>query len=98
MPSKGEFCDTPNGRGKITDRNLLTRKVTVTFENGNSSTFAVDEITCSDNDRRPNRNSKNGENRKDEEKECANPQRKQRNQNHRKPADNNAPEKGNHSK
>ena len=45
MPNKGEFCDTPSGRGKITDRNLLTRKVTVTFENGTANTFHVDEIT-----------------------------------------------------
>ena len=96
MPAKGEFCDTPNGRGKITDRNLLTRKVTVTFENGNSSTFPVDEISCSDNDRRPNR-SKNNDHRKEEDKDNNN-SRKQRNQNHRKAADNNAPEKGNHSK
>ena len=44
MPRKGEFCDTPAGRGRITDRNLLTRKVSVTFESGNTSLFAVDEI------------------------------------------------------
>ena len=44
MPRKGEFCDTPNGRGKITDRNLLSRKVSVTFEGGGVSTFSVDDI------------------------------------------------------
>lgn len=44
MPRKGEFCDTPAGRGRITDRNLLTRKVNVTFESGNTTVFPVDEI------------------------------------------------------
>ena len=44
MPRKGEFCDTPNGRGKITDRNLLSRRVSVTFEGGGVSTFSVDDI------------------------------------------------------
>ena len=45
MPRKGEMCSTPSGRGKITDRNLLTRNVVVTFENSVSRTFSVDEIT-----------------------------------------------------
>ncbi|MCI5779256.1 MAG: stage 0 sporulation protein [Lentisphaeria bacterium] len=44
MPRKGEYCETPAGRGRITDRNLLTRKVNVTFESGNVSVFPVDEI------------------------------------------------------
>ncbi len=44
MPRKGEFCETPAGRGKVTDRNLLTRKVSVTFESGSVSVFPVDEI------------------------------------------------------
>ncbi len=44
MPRKGEFCETPTGRGKITDRNLLTRKVSVTFETGTISVFPVDEV------------------------------------------------------
>jgi len=44
MPRKGEFCDTPAGRGRVTDRNLLLRKVTVTFEGGAVSTFAADEV------------------------------------------------------
>lgn len=44
MPRKGEFCETPAGRGKITDRNLLTRKVSVTFETGTISVFPVDEV------------------------------------------------------
>ena len=61
MPRKGEMCDTPAGRGKITDRNLLTRDVVVTFETGVSRTFPVSEITL---DRRggENRKAQNGEN------------------------------------
>ena len=57
MPHKGEFCETPSGKGKITDRNLLTRKVSVTFESGSISTFSVDEITvCPPEKRREVRN------------------------------------------
>ena len=44
MPRKGEFCDTPSGRGRITDRNILLHKVTVTFEGGSVSTFSADEV------------------------------------------------------
>lgn len=44
MPRKGEFCDTPNGRGKVTDRNLLLRRVSVTFEGGSVSTFPVEDV------------------------------------------------------
>ena len=44
MPRKGEFCDTPDGRGKITDRNLLLQKVTVTFESGSVCSYPVSEI------------------------------------------------------
>jgi len=32
MPRKGAMCDCPEGRGKIIDRNLLTREVTVQVE------------------------------------------------------------------
>ena len=44
MPRKGEFCETPSGKGRITDRNLLTSKVSVTFENGSVSVFHVSDI------------------------------------------------------
>ena len=44
MPRKGEYCDTPNGRGKVTDRNLLLRRVSVTFEGGGVSSFSADEV------------------------------------------------------
>ena len=44
MPRKGEYCETPGGNGRITDRNLLTRKVFVTLENGNVNQYSVEEI------------------------------------------------------
>lgn len=47
MPRKGEFCDTPDGRGKVTDRNLLLRRVSVTFESGSVSTYPVEEVKVS---------------------------------------------------
>ena len=45
MPRRGEWCDTPLGRGRITDRNLLTQKVTVSLESGSASQFACADIT-----------------------------------------------------
>ena len=64
MPRKGEYCDTPAGRGRVCDRNLLSRKVSVSFESGNISTFSVDEITPASAEKRdnPNRNRSNGGN------------------------------------
>ena len=56
MPRKGEFCETPSGRGRITDRNLLTSKVSVTFENGSVSVFHVSDITVCP----PERHNNNG--------------------------------------
>ena len=52
MPRKGEYCDTPAGRGKICDRNLLSRKVSVAFESGNIATFSVDEINTAAQEKR----------------------------------------------
>jgi cell fate regulator YaaT (PSP1 superfamily) len=45
MPRKGEWCDTPQGRGRITDRNLLIRRVTVKLESGTTANFPADEIS-----------------------------------------------------
>ena len=59
MPRKGEYCDTPAGRGRICDRNLLSRKVSVSFESGNISTFHVDEITTGSAEKRGNANKNN---------------------------------------
>lgn len=66
MPRKGEMCDTPAGKGKITDRNLLTRKVGVTFETGVTKTFDVDEIKLL-HERRSNDNRRSGQNNQDRE-------------------------------
>ncbi len=59
MPRKGEMCNTPAGHGKITDRNLLTRNVVVTFENSVSRTFNVSEITLERGNHENRRNSNN---------------------------------------
>jgi cell fate regulator YaaT (PSP1 superfamily) len=56
MPRKGEICDTPDGRGRITDRNLLTRKVSVTMENGNIISYHIDNIKVLPKDKNKNPN------------------------------------------
>ena len=61
MPRKGEYCDTPSGRGRITDRNLLTGSVTVSYEGGGTAHFKADEITVLRGEKRP-QNSNNGGN------------------------------------
>ena len=45
MPRRGEWCDTPQGHGRISDRNLLTQKVSVTLESGSVVQFHRTEIT-----------------------------------------------------
>ena len=45
MPHRGEICNTPEGKGRITDRNLLTQSVMVTFDSGNTKRYNVSEIT-----------------------------------------------------
>ena len=59
MPRKGEFCETPSGRGKIVDRNLLSRKVSVAFESGNISIFDVSEISTGSVEKRDSNKQKN---------------------------------------
>ena len=44
MPRRGELCTTPEGKGKVTDRNLLTQTVTIQFENGTTKRFKASEI------------------------------------------------------
>ena len=63
MPRKGEYCDTPSGRGKVTDRNLLTGTVTVSYEDGATARFKAEEITVLRGEKRPqNSNGGNGGN------------------------------------
>ena len=54
MPKKGEFCETPDGAGRISDRNLLTGKVFVTMENGNINQYSVEDIKIVHNADRKN--------------------------------------------
>lgn len=81
MPRKGEYCETPAGRGRICDRNLLSRKVSVSFESGNISTFRLDEITLDSAEKRDN-----NKNRSNNNGNGSNPA----------PGKNNRPEKQNH--
>jgi len=72
MPRKGEYCDTPSGRGKVTDRNLLTGRITVAFEGGSTAHFRADEVTVLRGEKRPqpsgNANSNGGSSRKNSER------------------------------
>lgn len=52
MPRRGEWCDCPAGRGKITDRNLLTQEVTVTLLSGGTVRCSREEITICPPERR----------------------------------------------
>jgi len=46
MPRRGDICNSPKGKGKVTDRNLLTGKVTLLLDTtGSSSTFDKSELT-----------------------------------------------------
>ena len=60
MPRRGEWCDTPQGRGRVSDRNLLTRRVSVTLESGNVVQFAREEITIQPTERRSGGNGNGG--------------------------------------
>ena len=80
MPRKGEYCDTPAGRGKVTDRNLLTGTVTVSHEGGGTSHFKADEITVLRGEKRPSP-SGNGGQRKNSERRERRPDRNRERQN-----------------
>ena len=45
MPKRGNWVETPQGRGRVCDRNLLTRKVSVQLESGNIAHFLCSEVT-----------------------------------------------------
>ena len=44
MPRRGELCECAKGRGRVSDRNMLTRKVTLSLEDGGSVTLSADEL------------------------------------------------------
>ena len=69
MPRKGEYCETPSGRGKVTDRNLLTGKVTVSFEGGSTAHFDASEITVLRGEKRPPNPNGGGQRRNSERRE-----------------------------
>lgn len=80
MPRRGEWCDTPQGRGRITDRNLLTRRVSVTLESGNVVQFARDEVTVQPIERRPGGNGNGGNARRNRDGGRRNGQNQNQNQ------------------
>ena len=53
MPKRGNWCDTPQGRGRVCDRNLLTQKVSVQLETGNIVHFHRSEVTIRPPEQRP---------------------------------------------
>ena len=61
MPRKGEICTTPEGKGKVTDRNLLTQTVIIQFENGTTKRFKASEIKFNNRNKR-NQQTENDEN------------------------------------
>ena len=83
MPRKGEYCDTPSGRGRVTDRNLLTGNVTLSFEGGTTARFNVSEITVLRGEKRPQNNNNNGGQKKNGERR----ERRNGGSNAAKPAD-----------
>ncbi len=44
MPRRGDFCDSPSGKGRVIDRNLLTQEVTLSLENGSLARFPRADI------------------------------------------------------
>ncbi|MBR2374106.1 MAG: stage 0 sporulation protein [Lentisphaeria bacterium] len=90
MPRKGEYCETPDGPGRITDRNLLSRKVFVTLENGNVNQYPAEDIKIShnqekrvgpgkkNNDPRRSNNQETGENNKKNRENAENREHKNR--------------------
>lgn len=53
MPRRGNWVETPQGRGRVCDRNLLTRKVSVQLEAGSVAQFLCSEITLHVPEQRP---------------------------------------------
>ena len=53
MPKRGNWCETPQGRGRVSDRNLLTQKVSVQLETGNIVHFHRSEVTVFTPEQRP---------------------------------------------
>ena len=67
MPRRGEWCECDAGRGKVTDRNLLTQEVTLTTEGGGTIRCKASELRTVPPENRPQKNQQNNKNRKDQE-------------------------------
>ncbi len=63
MPRRVEYCDCPQGRGRISDRNLLTGEVSVQLEGGSVVRFPREEITVVKLERPPRRDNNGGNSR-----------------------------------
>ncbi len=88
MPRKGDYCETPSGNGKVVDRNLLTRRVTVAVESGNLVTFSRDDVKIlprrsGGGDNRPKNNGENG-NAPHHERNCDASRKNDRKNDHKK--------------
>ena len=55
MPRRGEWCECDRGRGKVTDRNMLTQEVTLTTESGGTIRCKVAELRSVPPEKRPQR-------------------------------------------
>lgn len=55
MPRRGEWCECDRGRGKVTDRNLLTQEVTLTTEGSGTIRCKVSELRIVPPEKRPPR-------------------------------------------
>lgn len=53
MPRRGEWCECDRGRGKVTDRNLLTQEVTLTTEGGGTVRCKASELRPVPPEKRP---------------------------------------------
>jgi len=55
MPRRGEWCECDRGRGKVTDRNLLTQEVTLTTEGSGTIRCKASELRSVPPEKRPPR-------------------------------------------
>ena len=92
MPRRGEWCECDRGRGKVTDRNLLTQEVTLSTEGGGTIRCKVEELRSVPPENRPQKNPA-AKNRKDQEKQPQEQQQSQKPRNN-KPKNN---KKGNNN-
>ncbi len=67
MPRRGEWCECDAGRGKVTDRNLLTQEVTLTTEGGGTIRCKVSDLRSVPPENRQQKNNQQNKNRKDQE-------------------------------